>query len=185
MKRRVFLLLLSVCLLLGCAACQPPQKDGAYQIYFLVRDREQSGSALRAEPFSQSGCTAYHARDAVCPTPGCLLAALLAPPNTDDLASPFPKGTALRSWAWDERYPGRIRVTLSEQYGGLGGVSLTLADSCIVLTLSQLEDIKTVEIRTVGHEAGQQPGRILSAEEILLDNSLPSALFLDKTPNDL
>ena len=44
-----------------------------------------------------------------------------------------------------------LLVDLSEQYGALADVSLTLADYSIVLTLSQLEGVEGVEITAGGH----------------------------------
>ena len=65
-----------------------------------------------------------------------LVDALLSPPETQGLASPFPEGVRLLSWEVEE---GRLHLDLSEQYGGLSGVDLTVADACLTLTLCQVE----------------------------------------------
>lgn len=68
--------------------------------------------------------------------PGGLMECLLSGPVSDDLASPFPEGVYLLSQPTVEE--GVCRVNLSEKYGGLSGVELTLAGYCIVLTLCQV-----------------------------------------------
>ena len=68
-------------------------------------------------------------------------------------------------------------MRLSEQYGGLTDISLTLADYAIVLTLSQLRGVETVEILCPGHTASYRNHQILSAQEV----DLPGAA---KTPED-
>ena len=120
-------LLAAVLLLAACGGGERTRPD--YMLYFLPAGEKLQGSALDWEPYSGG-------ED---PSPEDLLAALLAGPTQEGLTSPFPRGVALRSWAWDEEEPGVLRIGLSEQYGALADISLTLADSCIVLTLSQLE----------------------------------------------
>ena len=44
-----------------------------------------------------------------------------------------------------------LTLSLSEQYGGLADVSLTLADYCLVLTLSQVDGVDAVQIQSAGH----------------------------------
>ena len=90
----------------------------------------------------------------------------------EGLTSPFPRGVSLLSWDWDEEEPGVLRITLSEQYGALTDISLTLADYCIVLTLSQLEEVEGVEIRSGGHSAGYRSHQTLRADEVLLWDGL-------------
>lgn len=170
MKGRVLSLLAALSLLLCCAACGPAPKEGSYQLYFLTDPQVSNGSALDTQSFDRTDCTAFHAPETPCPTPGCLLSALLAGPGEEGLVSPFPRGVTVRGWTWDENQPGRLRVTLSEQYGGLADISQTLADYCIVLTLGQLEGLETVELRV----AGDQTKRELSVDEAILDHSLPT-----------
>lgn len=76
-----------------------------------------------------------------------LMDLLLSGPEEPDLRSPFPVGTYLRGWSLED---GRLTLDLSETYGGLAGVDLTLADGCIVLTLSQLEEVEEVYIMVEG-----------------------------------
>ena len=73
-----------------------------------------------------------------------LFAALMAGPTQNGLVSPFPQGVTLLSW---ELSDGLLTLNLSEQYGGLADVSLALADYCLVLTMSQIAGVDSVQIR--------------------------------------
>ena len=64
---------------------------------------------------------------------------------------------------------------LSEQYGALADISLTLADYCVVLTLSQLAEVEQVEITAQGHWAVYRSHQELSAEEAVLWDELAEA----------
>ena len=157
-------LLAAVLLLAACGGGERTRPD--YMLYFLPAGEKLQGSALDWEPYSGG-------ED---PSPEDLLAALLAGPTQEELVSPFPRGVSLRSCDWDEEEPGVLQVTLSEQYGALTDISLTLADYCIVLTLSQLEEVEGVEIRSGGHSAGYRSHQTLRADEALLwDSSIVQA----------
>lgn len=97
-----------------------------------------------------------------------LLELLLRGPQSEELTSPFPNGTALRESHTED---GTAYVDLSEAYGGLSGAELTLADACVVLTLCQLDGVDRVYI-TVEGEPRHYRDQILSPEDFLLDNTL-------------
>ena len=78
----------------------------------------------------------------------------------------------LRQWSWSEDQPGVLQVNLSEQYGALTDVSLTLADYCIVLTLSQVEGVESVEITAQGHWASYRSHQQMAAGEAVLRDEL-------------
>ena len=61
---------------------------------------------------------------------------------------------------------------MSEQYGGLTDISLTLADYCIVLTLSQVDGVETVEIISAGYTVSYRSHQQLSGEEAVLWDEL-------------
>lgn len=182
MKRKIAALLLAA--VLGLTACAREEEEPAagIQLYFLSEDAAGQdftpGSALRETAFDAAACTQNH-REGACPGPGCLLAALLAGPQEEGLHTPFPKGTALKSWSWDSQTPGQLRVVLSEQYSALSDISLTLADYCIVLTLCQLEGVETVEIQTSGYSVNYRGHSVMSGEEALRDNGLDGLVWGD------
>lgn len=150
-------------LLLLCAACtQPPASEpaeGAYTLYFVSTENRTDGAALASELFSLPQGTEEAEG---------LLRLLLGGPEDPELRSPFPAGTSLRGWSIQE---GTAYVDLSEAYGGLSGVDLTLADGCVVLTLCQLEEVEAVYLTVEGRP---RPFRdqVLVPADFLLDNAL-------------
>ncbi len=147
----------------ACGAREAPQEETGPRLWFAADETDYGhGPALDSE--------AYTGEDD--PGPGELLSALLAGPTREGLYSPFPRGVTLRQWSWDEERPGVLLVSLSEQYGALADVSLTLADYCIVLTLSQAEGVEAVEISTQGYHASYRGHQLLSPQEALLWDEL-------------
>lgn len=124
MKRWTMCLLLGLLLLLG--SCSTAAEKGGYQLYFA--SGLEDGSAILSEPYQGEAD----------PGPRELMEALLSVPTEEELNSPFPSGVSLRSWGLEE---GVLVLNLSEQYGGLTDISLTVADYCIVLTMSQLDGV--------------------------------------------
>ncbi|MGI5962836.1 MAG: GerMN domain-containing protein [Lawsonibacter sp.] len=159
-----------VALLTGCGGNK--KVDTGYQLYFLADTSSTHGAALGTEPYAPAGKGTTNASGSENPTPGKLLQALLEGPKTEGLTTPFPKGVTYQWWVWDEETPGNLRVGLSEQYGGLTDISLTLADYCIVLTLSQIEGVETVEIVSEGHTSNYRSHDLLQAEEAILSDAV-------------
>ena len=95
-----------------------------------------------------------------------LVDALFSGPSRSGLISPFPQGLTLQGWSLED---GLLTLSLSEQYGGLADVSLTLADYCLVLTLSQVDGVDAVQIQSAGHTYHSRSHQTMQAEEALLD----------------
>ena len=91
--------------------------------------------------------------------------ALLSPPETQGLATPFPEGVRLLSWELEE---GRLHLDLSEQHGGLAGVDLTVADACLTLTLCQVEGVESVYVTVEGREIPYRRVQQLGPDGLLL-----------------
>ena len=149
-------------LLAACRSGTGPAAESDYVLWFLADAASGHGPALAAEP--------YPAETA--PGPEELMEALLAGPGQEGLASPFPGRVSLTGCDWDPERPGTLLIGLSEQYGDLTDISLTLADYCIVLTLSQVEGVETVEIRSEGHSANYRSHQLLAADEAVLRDEL-------------
>lgn len=158
MKKRISALLLALLLLCaGCAQGDGGSREGEYSVYFPTHQGREDGAALDSETRALPA-----GRGAV----DGLLRLLLSGPESPELASPFPRGTTLRGWRVEE---GVAFVDLSEAYGGLSGVDLSLADGCIVLTLCQLESVEAVYLTVEGRP---RPFRdqMLRASDLMLDN---------------
>ena len=159
MNKQKMLLLLCAALLTagGCAA--PEQAEGggqSYLIYYSALNDPEGESAVAAEeralPQGQE------------PIPG-LMTLLMQRPHGADLAAPFPSGLKLLDWTLEE---GQLHLDLSEQYYSLSGVDLTLADACLTLTFSQLEEVESVYVTVEGHELPYRTIQQLTAGDILL-----------------
>ncbi|MEM5779836.1 MAG: GerMN domain-containing protein [Lawsonibacter sp.] len=161
MKRK-FWILLGLALVALCASCGAAEtgSDQNPVLYFVADAQAGHGPALDTEPYNGAGG----------PGPGDLMDALLDGPSREGLVSPFPKGVSLQSWEWDSKREGNLRVRLSEQYGGLADISLTLADYCIVLTLSQLDGVKSVEISSAGYASNYRSHTLLKPDEAVLSD---------------
>lgn len=170
---RIKWLPLLLALLLPLSACggrETPREETGLRLWFAADETDYGhGPALDSE--------AYPGENE--PGPGELLSALLAGPAREGLRSPFPKNVTVSRCGWDEERPGVLLVSLSEQYGALADISLTLADYCIVLTLSQVEGVDAVEISTQGYHASYRAHQLLSAGEALLWDELAEQKILD------
>ena len=162
MRKRLFWAALA--LLLLCTACTPTQTEepteGGYILYFVSVENRADGAALATEGRDLPP-EAEEAEG--------LLTLLLAGPEGSALRSPFPAGTALRGVRVEE---STAYVDLSEAYGGLTGVDLTLADGCVVLTLCQLEGVEAVYLTVEGRS---RPFRdqVLTPADFLMGNAMP------------
>ena len=147
------LLLLSACALVESGEETQPQ--GAYKVYYAVTGEEATVQAVDWEYHVPSG------ED----TASALAELVLSQPETAGLASPAPSGTRLLSCQQEE---GQLRLDLSEQYGGLSGVDLTVANSCLTLTLCQLEGVEEVYITVEGEPLPYQTMRTMGKDDVLL-----------------
>lgn len=164
--KRAAILTLAVCLLLpGCSTGQTGE-EGTYQVYYSALSDPKAESALAWEPY------ALPAR--VEPVPG-LVRAMLDEPETTGLTSPFPSGVRLLSWELEE---GRLHLDLSEQYGGLTGVDLSVADACLTLTLCQLEGVESVYVTVEGSEIPYRPIQQLTQGRILLEGGAEDPVYV-------
>lgn len=167
MKRLLFL---SVLLLFALCACAPAEEEtGEYQVYF-VSDQEvrAGGSALESE-----GRSLPEGAD---PAEG-LMECLLSGPLSGALRSPIPEGVQQLSAPTIE--DGVCRVDLSEGYGSLSGVELTLADYCIALTLCQLPGVDGVTIDVEGEPIPYRARQVLRPEDAALTGGEDAPIRLD------
>jgi len=162
MKRVLAALALIPALL--CAACGPHGRSGqGEQLWFIAASGSPGSACLQ--------CEARDLGETDLPEQALLLA-LFSGPTAEGLISPFPEGLALRSVRVEDAV---AYVDLSETYNGLSGADMTLADACLVLTLTQLDRVEQVCL-TVEGEPRPFRESILSAEDFVLDNVPASSL---------
>ena len=164
MKRMLALCAL-LAVLTGCtyAAVAGRQEAESYDLYFREKDLTAAagGDALRAE---QIYLPADISREDTARMAEELLTELLKGPLDESLKSPFPKGTVLNTLTLEG---GRAVVDLTAAYGALSGVSLTLADYAITLTLTQLPGISEVRVTVRGQELDYRGTQRLRPRDVL------------------
>lgn len=156
---------MALLLLSACGSQREEPKGEGPVLWFTVDDSQSDyghGPALDAQP--------YEGKET--PQPEDLLSALLIGPTQEGLRSPFPRGVTLQQCGWDEERPGVFLVNLSEQYGALADIALSLADYSIVLTLSQVEGVEAVEITAGGRRVSYRSHQQLSIQEAVLWDEL-------------
>ena len=150
--------LLAMCLLCACQEKQEPLPEDGTFLYF-VESHGGTGSVLGRELYSGSEE----------PTVRVLVNALLAGPGQESLISPFPAHTTLLGWSLVD---GLLTLNLSEHYGDLSGIDLTMADYCITLTLCQIERVKQVQILVAGDELAYREHKVMEPSEAVLEGPM-------------
>lgn len=154
--RRLAALLLALCLLL-LSGCGQPEAPQGLQLYYPARsDTGGQSAALQGELWQDAPAQ---------PDPGQLVNRLLRPPQDPQLEQVFPEELRLLSWSVSE---GLLTLDFSEEYSELSGISLTLANFSLVLTLTQLETVDCVTVTVEGEALPEGSGQNLSAADLLL-----------------
>ena len=162
--KKLTAILLSLLLLAACAPAAEESVAGEeWQLWFAVRQDWNTLGWSREDASDLAPETRAWERE---PTAEELLTSQLAGPISEDLYTPFPRGVEVRSVTVDES--GTAWVDLSEQYGGLAGFGLTVADYCITLTLCQLPQVETVRILVEGEVIPYRNRQRLQQEDVLL-----------------
>lgn len=162
MKKRLFALFCALALLLtaACTAKEEQVPEGAYKVYFAVSGEGAAATSVGSE---------YRTLDQGEEPVRGLIALLLGGPQTAGLASPFLPGVRLNSYELGE--DGLLHLDLSEQYNGLPGVYLTVANACLVLTLSQVEGVESLYVTVEGEPLPYQTVQPLRAADLVLSSA--------------
>ncbi len=89
-------------------------------------------------------------------------------PTDEKLRSPLPAGVQLVS---AEAGNGLLEINVSRHYQTLTGVDLTLADSCLTLTLTQLPGVYSVSVLVSGKPLEYRGSQELQRRDVLLSSS--------------
>lgn len=161
MRNRLCLLLPVLLLLAGCQREEPART--AYDLYFQEADLTYSAGDA---PFRTESVYLYDEETGSARLLAeALIGELLRGPSDETLKNTLPAGTSLLSL---KLTGGLATVDLSAAYGSLSGVSLTLADSAIAMTLSQVPEISAVQITVRGRELAYRERQVLNIREVLL-----------------
>ncbi len=152
--KRVLALLLAGLLFL-CNGCSMNQSAKIkLDFYYRVSDDTPSGSALTSEE-------KYLDSDSI----PAVMEALLEGPFRSGMKRTFPENAHLRSYAINE---GILTLDLSEAFGTLSGYDLMLAQYCIVLTMSQFDNVDGISITVDGKKVPGGASGILTPTNVLL-----------------
>ncbi|NCB63953.1 MAG: hypothetical protein EOM52_10165 [Clostridia bacterium] len=167
--KKLPLLLALLFLLAGCGANRAASEEGQlFSVYFTSTTLQSSALTSEERRIPENTARAEG-----------LIRALLSGPATEGLSSPIPAGTRLRSWNVDD--DGVLTVDLSEHYGGLSGVDLTLADYCIALTLCQLPNVEAVSITVEGEPISFRAHQLLRSTDVILSGSEDAPIYYSAT----
>ena len=163
MKKRVFALMMSLLLLFsGCAASEKSEENGTLYYLYADIDAHRGGDAI-----GQENCTLDLSPDTLTAAENLLLRYLQGP-ESEELKSPLPTNLQVQDLALNGT---TLTVDMSSVYTILSGVDLTLADSCLALTLSQLPGISRVSITVNGKDLDYRSHGTLQSRQILLSST--------------
>lgn len=168
MKRLLPFLLSGILLILcGCAyVVQEKQQNDVYDLYYEVRDLKNvaSGDAIQTKP-----SLVKKGKKLDTQIQGeALMKELLIGPNEKTLKNPIPKGTKLISLKVNGSH---AVVDVSSSYGTLSGISLTMADYCITMTLTQIPGIDSVSVTVRGMELAYRDNQNFTQSDLLLSSA--------------
>ena len=155
MKKLLLFLALLCFLLAGCGAAAG--EDGRYLIYCrTIPAYASGGDAVCSISVNAEGETTEEVAAA-------LLQQLFSEEG-ETYGSAVPTGTRLLSV---EIANGQAVVDVSERYGTLSGIDLTVADYCITLTLCQLPEVDRVSVLVEGAPLPYRASQSFSASHEL------------------
>jgi len=161
--KRFLVILLCACVILSACGCSATGKQSFIQFYYRTAEVGHSIGLIGSET----------AGDYVRHTAESIGQYYFSGPQTENLRSPFPKGTSFVSAEIAEDV---LHLTVSSELSELSGINLSLALSCISMTFCQLDGINAVLISAENALLGGQESVYLRNENILLkDNSLEIA----------
>ena len=162
-KKNVAVLVLL--LLLGAMALLfsgQTESDGNYALYFIADPATVRGSDAVAAEY----CDLTLPEDTVAAA-RMVLERYWAGPQENGLKTPLPSGLQLQDVTFSG---GRLNVDVSVHYRTLSGIDLTLADSCLTMTLAQLDEVYAVTVTVNGRLLEYRDEQELRLRNILLSS---------------
>lgn len=157
------LVLLLALPLISCGTTSAPEGT-PYELYFCQTEENLTAGEDAIVPetiyLSSNLRTTVLART--------LLNRLLEGPSDPELKSAIPAGTSLQSLSIQNH---QLNVDLTYPYSTQSGIALTMADYCITLTLTQVEEIDFVRITVRGQELEYRDQQNFSAKDVLFSST--------------
>ena len=160
MKRSIAVLMtvtMVLTILTGCGNRNTP--DGKYKLYYCHSEYQYAADSgvLSWEYYTPSAAADFE----------YVLQRYLRGPESKDMVAPFPSGLRLVALELKEN---KAQITLTKELAELSGVDLTIACACITLTVWDLTQLATVDIRAQDVLLNNQKSIIMNAEELILSD---------------
>lgn len=97
-----------------------------------------------------------------------LLSLYLKGPENEDLISPFPAGTSVISVQWSNSH---VYIVLSDHMAELTGLDLSMACTCLSMTVFDLYACQAVEISAEHKLLDDQKSIVLTADTLILSDT--------------
>jgi len=135
--RRSLCIVLIFCCLLGLCACTQSEQPEGHPFYYLAEETEvgKGATLFRTEQRQVDSSRPWKER----------IQMYLTGPVDASLRNPFPRDLTVTAATLREE-DGVMELTLSEEYAQLTGIGLTLANSCLVWTLTEYDEVHQVEL---------------------------------------
>lgn len=167
MRRWIAVILAAAAMLCaaGCVANGRRAPEGKIlAVYYETPQKSPGGDVLAAASVPWNEEMALSAEEQV----RAAMELLLGRCREEGFITPLPVGTRLL----DCSVTGSVAmVNLSEEYGRLSGMKLTIADYCVTLTLTQIKPVSMVRILADGEEISEHRSSTLLAGDALLTST--------------
>ena len=165
MRKRHFLSLLFAAVLLcllpaGCQWTDPADKGAGITVYYVTSEQKLAGKPLlipQQLPLPREGTDQLSF---------ALSKLFRVSADAPDALSAFPAEVTLLDYEVNE---GIVTLHLSDNYGQMTGIDLTLADACAVMTLCGLPDINGVRLLMGDAAHPNRPEKVLTLTDISVD----------------
>ena len=170
--RRILSCLLLLALLCGCTGQRSPAEESKITFYYRRADAQNdesyasASSALAEKEVTLGGDVRVED----------VLAAYFEQPEDETLRSLFPEGTACLGAKLQN---GVLVLDMNETYAALSGYERTLAAAGLTLTLTQLDGVDAVRIKTPAGALLDKPSTRWTSESFLLQDT--SWLYPERT----
>ena len=158
--KKYIAVLLSLLLLLGGCSAPAPIPEETLRFYYCTADAGFDSDAVSI----QAEMREIRAFD----TTESIIRTYLSGPTNEGLASPFPSGVKLISLAEEE---STFFITLSEEFAKLSNLELTMACSCLALTILDMTDADYVSISAENSLLNGQQTIIFDRNAVLLQDA--------------
>lgn len=163
--KRITSIVLALLMLLPLCACERNEKEELKDPVTFCYLRVQNPEALHHSSAGSVIATEKREGTGIQEDLTALLQLYLNGPASEELYSPFPRGTKLVSW---ERSDSTLTVILTNEFATLTGMDLTLACASLTMTCLSLTDAKSVQIQAESENLDGKTSIIMNRNDLVL-----------------